>query len=191
LTITETIKENRAVYAPRSGDSYVLTVEMYSGRNNTVLLTCSGNVQNSSGIALTFQLSVNNTPLSITIENGHMTVINGVIVSDNGEAKIAINEPKTLMPVIDKANLKAALDAANTAKNGITASLNGRNVLRTAYWVTTEQMNIFTSTISSVQAIYDNKETNQAIVDLATATLLTAISIFDGKKKAGSKTEDS
>jgi len=73
------------------------------------------------------------------------------------------------MPSIDKTNLKAALDAANTAKNSITANIHGGDALK--------------STISSVQAIYDHEEANQGIVDMATTTLLTAINAFIKKNE--------
>lgn len=191
LEITENINENLAVYTPRSGDSFVLSVELNSGGNYTVSLACSGTVHNSSGAALTLKLSANSALLSIAIENGNMTVISGTIVSDDGETEMMADEPITLTPIIDKANLKNVIDTANTAKDGVVTSVNGDDVPATVCWVTTEQMNIFTSTISSVQAIYDNDETNQATVDLATDALLTSISSFNGQKKAGTKREGS
>jgi len=76
-----------------------------------------------------------------------------------------------LTPFVNKTGLKAALDTANAAKNSVAASINGSDALK--------------STISSVQAIFDNEEVSQSVVDLATATLLTAVNTFYRKKESG------
>jgi hypothetical protein len=104
LEVTEKINGTRVVYAPRGGDSFVLTIELYNNGNYAVSLTCPGNVHNLSGATLALQFLINDVPLSITIENGNMAVVSGTIVSDDGETGITANEPKTLTPVIDKAN---------------------------------------------------------------------------------------
>jgi len=189
LVITESKSRNiRAVYTPKSGDTFVLTVEMYNNGNYTVSITSSGNVRNSSGAKIDLQLSANDSSLTltVTIGNDEMTGINGTIVSDDGKTEMQIEEP-VLRPAIVKTNLKAALDAAATAKAGVIVSANGSDVLATAFWVITEQMSVFNSAISTAQAVYDNGEAKQAAVDTAEASLLTAIVAFNGQKKAGSK----
>jgi len=115
-----------------------------------------------------------------------MTAITGTIVPDDGGEPI--EPPPVMTPTIVKTDLKAALDAAAAAKSGVIASANGSDVLKTAYWVTAEQMNVFNSAISSAQAVYDNREAKQAALDTAETALLRAIVVFNGQKKAGSKT---
>jgi hypothetical protein len=131
LTITENIDGNRAAYTPRGGDSFVFTIELYSDENYTVSLTCSGTVQDSSGTTLNLQLSVNNAPLSITIENGSMTVISGTITSDDGQTEITVDETTTLDPVINQ-DLPCDIYVAGTEYDGTNTILcywkNGQKV---------------------------------------------------------------
>jgi len=116
LVITENNKgrNSRAAYTPKSGDTFVLTVEMYSNGNYAVSITSSGNVRNSSGAKIDLQLSANDSSmtLTVTIGNEEMTGINGTIVSDDGKTEMPIEEPMVLRPAIVKTGLKAALDAA-------------------------------------------------------------------------------
>ena len=142
LVITEnkSVISGRSAYTPQSGDTFVLTVEMYNNGSYTVSITSSGNVQNSSGPALNLQLSAGESSLTltVTIGNEEMTAITGTIVSDDGKTEMQIEEPIVLLPTIVKTDLKAALDAAAAAKSGVITSANGSEVLTSALWVTTE-----------------------------------------------------
>ena len=102
LAITEKLNSNRSAYVPKSGDSFVLTVELYNNGNYMISLACSGTVQNSSENTINLNISINNAPLLITIENGLMTVISGTLTSDNGEKNITLDENTKLSSIAAK-----------------------------------------------------------------------------------------
>jgi len=110
-----------------------------------------------------------------------MTIISGTIISDDGKKELTVDEP--LIPVINKTDLKASIDTATAAKNGVVTSVNGNDVPTTDYWVTQSQMEAFTTAIATAQAFYDNVDVNQSMIDSAKIVLDTAITVFNVQKK--------
>jgi uncharacterized repeat protein (TIGR02543 family) len=91
---------------------------------------------------------------------------------------------------VDKTALQTALNAANTAKTGVTASADGTDVSTAAFWVTQDQLTAFNAAIAAAQAVYDNADANQAAVNSAATMLGTAAAAFTAQKQAGTKAGD-
>jgi hypothetical protein len=96
------------------------------------------------------------------------------------------NSPSDPDPV-DTTALKEAITAANTAKNGVTASADGTDVPATASWVTQAELTLFNAAIAAAQSIYDDVNADQATVTGAATTLEAATAAFIGQKQAGTK----
>jgi len=185
LVITE--KTNRSArYTAKNGDSFTFTVELFNNDVYSVALTYSGTVESAenSGTEIEIGVTVNGEALTITVSGTTMTVISGTIVLDN-EEEITITEPLT--PVVDKRALEAAITAANTAKENVIVSINGTDVLTTVYWVSQARMDTFTTAIATAQAVYENVNAEQSMVDYAKITMETATTAFIGYKQLGTK----
>jgi hypothetical protein len=176
-------------YAVKQGDFFKLTVELYNDGVYSVALTYSGTVESAegNGTEIAISVTVNGKPLAITINGTAMTVISGEIVNNQGEA--VVETPETLTPVVDKRALQTAINAANTAKQGVVVSANGADVLTTVYWVSQPRMDTFTTAITTALAVYDNAQADQSMVDYAKIVIETATAAFTGYKQLGTKTE--
>jgi hypothetical protein len=118
-----------------------------------------------------------------------MTVISGEIVDKEGNE--VVETPEELKLVTDKTALEKVLDAAKGAKEAVVISVDGTDVLTTAYWVTQVQMDSFTSAIAAAQAFYDADDADQSMITSARIALAAAATVFNGQKQPGTKTDDS
>jgi len=187
LVITENTNRS-ARYTAKNGDSFTFTVELFNNGVYSVALTYSGTVESTenSGTEIEINVTVNGEALSITVSGAAMTIISGTIVLDNDD-EITITEPLT--PFVDKRALEMAINTANTAKEGVVVSVNGTDVLTTVYWVSQARIDTFTTAIATAQAVYDNANADQSMVDYAKIAIETATTVFNGQKQFGMKTE--
>jgi predicted heme/steroid binding protein len=189
LEITEKLQGRSARYTAKQGDTFKLTVELFNNGNYTVALTYSGTIDSTvnNGTEIGLIITVNGEVLNITIVGTEMTVINGTIKNEGGEA--VVETPENLTPVVNKTALGAAINVANAAKEGVVVSVNGTEVLTTVYWVTQTQMETFTTAIAYAQAFFDSEEADQSMANSEKIKLAAATNIFNGQKKLGTKTD--
>jgi hypothetical protein len=82
--------------------------------------------------------------------------------------------------VVDKTALTTAIEQANTARNGLTISADGKDQPPGTKWVTDTVMDAFNTTLNEASMVRDNVYATQAEVDSAVTTLNSATSDFTG-----------
>lgn len=91
--------------------------------------------------------------------------------------------------VVDKTALTSAIKEANTNKESVKVSADGKDVESTSKWVTEADKAAYTKAIEEAQKIADDKNATKENVAKAVTDLGTATATFDKAKKAGTKVE--
>lgn len=86
---------------------------------------------------------------------------------------------------VTKTDLSTAINAAETAVNAVTVSVDGSNVEPSDQWVTQTVKDAYLNGISAAKTVRDNVNATQAQVDNAKTDLDQAATTFNENKKAG------
>lgn len=86
---------------------------------------------------------------------------------------------------VDKAALVAAIGVAEANLGSVAVSIDGKDIVPSAEWVTAAAKDAYSAAIGDAQAVADSEEATQAEVDEALTALDSATGIFNAAKQNG------
>lgn len=152
-----------------------------STNGNDILPTSqwvTSTVQSNLTTAITTATGVN-TSSSVT-----QNQVTSAITSLNN-AVITYNNAKQNGTTPDKATLSTRISVANTSKNGVVVSVDGRDVLPAVMWVSSSVQTTFNNAISAAQTTSNSNSVTYNQVNSAIATLNAAITTYNNAKAPG------
>ena len=119
-------------------------------------------------------------------ENDFTYLVNYMVVAEDGsESNWGVT-----VHVVDKDALANKIDEANVAKADIILADDGDGVYVDEKWITPAEMSNFNTAIASAQAIFDDEDAPQAIVDQAVTDLDEKITEFENEIEFGLRKYD-
>jgi sulfur carrier protein ThiS len=100
-------------------------------------------------------------------------------------AFVAAKQQGTAVAAADKAALVAAIASAQTAKTGVTVSVDGTDVPESGWWTTRAALDALNNAVAAAETVSQNAAATQDEADAAAATLAEATDTFTAAKQPG------
>lgn len=103
------------------------------------------------------------------------------------EVTVTSSGDTPVTPDADKTALNKAITAAETARRGVVASVDGTDVVKTDFWATQAALDVIDAAITEAKKVARQAAPTQAAVDAAVKALNDAVTLFSTQKAAGKK----